>query len=50
MFPFFVKEGGANVLLKLNYLQIRVEAQYRKIIFIAPSNIKHFIERSCVTY
>ena len=47
---FFIKAGAANVLLKLNYLQSRVETQYRKIIFIAPSNIKHFIERSSVTY
>ena len=36
------------ILLKLNYLQSRVETQYRKIIFIKPSNIKHFIERSSV--
>ena len=34
---------------KLNYLQSKVETQYRKIIFITPSNIKHFIERSSVT-
>ena len=27
---FFIKVGVANVLLKLNYLQSRVEAQYRK--------------------
>ena len=47
---FFIKVGAANVLLKLNYLQSRVETQYRKIIFITPSNIKHFIERSSVTY
>ena len=47
---FFIKVGAANVLLKLNYLQSRVETQYRKIIFITPSNIKHFIERSNVTY
>ena len=46
---FFIKVGVANVLLKLNYLQSRVETQYRKIIFITPSNIKHFIERSNVT-
>ena len=47
---FFIKVGAANVLLKLNYLQSRVETQYRKIIFITPSNIKHFIERSSVTW
>ena len=47
---FFIKVGGANVLLKLNYLQSRVETQYRKIIFITPSNIKYFIEKSSVTY
>ena len=47
---FFIKVGSANVLLKLDYLQSRVETQYRKIIFITPSNIKHFIERSSVTY
>ena len=41
---FFIKVGGENVLLKLNYLQSRVETQYRKIIFITPSHIKHFIE------
>ena len=46
---FFIKVGVANVLLKLNYLQSRVETQYRKIIFITPSNTKHFIERSSVT-
>ena len=33
-----------------NTLQSRVETQYRKIMFITPSNIKHFIERSSVTY
>ena len=47
---FFIKVGEANVLLKLNYLQSRVEMQYRKITCIIPSNIKHFIERSSVTY
>ena len=47
---FFIKVGVANVLLKLNYLQIRVETQYRKVIFITPSHIKHFIERSSVTF
>ena len=47
---FFIKVGPADVFLKLNYLKSRVETQYRKIIFITPSNIKHFIERSSVTY
>ena len=47
---FFITLGPGNVLLKLNYLQSRVETQYRKIIFIKTSNIKHFIERSRVTY
>ena len=47
---FFIKVGAANVLPKLNYLQSRVETQYRKIIFITPSNIKHFMERSSMTY
>ena len=47
---FFIKAGVANVLSKLNYLQSRVETQYRKIMFIMPSNNKHFIERSSVTY
>ena len=47
---FFIKVGVANVLLKLNYLQSRVETQYRKIIFITPSNTKHLIERSSVTF
>ena len=47
---FFIKVGTANVLLKLNYLQSRIETQYRKIIFITPRNIKHFIEKSSVTY
>ena len=42
---FFIKVGAANALLKLNYLQSRVETQYRKMIFITPSNIKYFIER-----
>ena len=46
---FFIKIGVANVLSKLNYLQSRVEIQYRKIIFITPSNMKHFIKRSNVT-
>ena len=50
IFLFFIIVGEANVLLKLNYLQSRVETQYRKIIFITPSNIKHFTERSSVTY
>ena len=38
---FFIKVGAANVLLKLNYLQSRVETQHRKIIFTqqAISNI-----------
>ena len=45
----FMKVGTPNVLLKLSYLQSRVETQYRKIIFITPSNIKHFIVRSSVT-
>ena len=48
IFLFFIIVGEANVLLKLNYLQSRVETQYGKIIFIKPSNIKHFIERSSV--
>ena len=43
----FIKVGAANFLLKLNYLQSREETQYGKI-FIIPSNIKHFIERSSV--
>ena len=47
---FFIKVGGANVLLKLNYLQSRVETQYRKITFITPSHIKHFIAKSSMTY
>ena len=47
---FFIKVGVTNVLLNLNYLQNRIETQYRKIIFITPSNIEHFIERSNVTY
>ena len=42
---FFIKEGAANVLLKLNYLQSRAKTQYRKIIFITPSNIKHFTKK-----
>ena len=28
------------------YLQSRVNTQYRNIMYITPSNIKHFIERS----
>ena len=47
---FFIKVVATNLLLKLNYLQSRAETQYRTIIFITPSNIKHFIERSSVTY
>ena len=47
---FVIKEGAANALLKLNYLRSRVETQYRKIISITPSNIKHFIERSSAIY
>ena len=47
---FFIKVGVTNVLLKLNYLQSRVETQQRKAIFITPSNIKHFIKRASVTY
>ena len=49
-YNFFIKVGAANVLVKLNYLQSRVETQYRKIIFITPSNIKRFIERSRETF
>ena len=41
---FFITLDAANVLLKLNYLQRRIETQYRKIIFITPSYIKDFIE------
>ena len=48
--PVGLKFDAANILLKLNYLQSRVETQYGKIIFIIPSNIKRFIERSSVTY
>ena len=47
---FFYKIRCGKCSLKLNYLQSGVETQYRKIIFITPSNIKHFIERSSVTY
>ena len=47
---FFIKVRAANVLLKLNYLQNREKTQYRKVIFIPPSNIKDFIERTSVTY
>ena len=47
---FFINVSAANVLLKLNYLQSRVELQYRKIILGTPSNIKGFIERSNRTY
>ena len=48
---FFLKKVGvANVLLKLYYLQSRVETQYRQMIYFTPNNIKHFIERSRVTY
>ena len=47
---FYVKVGAANVLLKLNYLKSIVETQHSKIIFITPSNIKHFTERSSMTY
>ena len=47
---FFIKVSAANGLLKLNYLQSRAKTQYRKIILITSSNIKHFIERSSVTY
>ena len=46
---FFIKVGVANILLKLNYLQSRVETKQQDDI-ITPSNIKHFIERSSVTY
>ena len=46
----FIKVSATNVLLKLNFLQSTVQTQYRKIIFITPSNIKPFIERSSVTY
>ena len=46
----FIRVGVANVLLKLHYLQSRVETKYRKIIFIIPSNINYFIERASVTY
>ena len=47
---FCIKVGMASVLLKLNYLQSKVETQYRKIIFTTPRNIKHFLGRSSVTY
>ena len=41
---FFIKVDAANILLKLNYLQSRAETQYRKIIFVTLSNIKHLIK------
>ena len=47
---FFIKVGTANILMKLNYLQSTIETQYRNIIFITPSNIKHFTERTSVVY
>ena len=49
-FFFFIKVGKESVLLKLHYLQSRVETQYRNILFITTSSIKHFIERSSGTY
>ena len=42
---FFYKSRCGKYSPKTKYLQSRVETQYRKIIFITPSNIKHFIER-----
>ena len=47
---FFYKVDEANILLKPNNLQNREDTQYRKIIFLTSSNIKHFVERSSVTY
>ena len=47
---FFAKIGATNVPLKVSYFQSRPEIQYRKVTFITPSNIKHFIEKSSVTY
>ena len=48
---------GSRVLGTLRVLgtafpdaQIKVTTQYRKMIFITPNNIKHFIGRSSVTY
>ena len=35
---FFINEGAANILLKLNYLQSRVDT-IQKMIFLTPSNI-----------
>ena len=47
---FFIKVGGANLLLKLNY-EVELEwTQYVKIIFITPNSIKYFMERSSVSY
>ena len=37
---FLYKKTAANVPLKLNCLRSTVETQYRKIIFIIPSDIK----------
>ena len=41
-----MKVGAADVLLKLNYLRSRHIAEK---IFLTPSIIKYFIERSSVT-
>ena len=41
----FIKVGAANVLLKLNYLQSRVETQYRKIIFIILKQYQTFYRK-----
>ena len=49
----FIENGFERKTLKKisKNLKKRVEqTQYRKIMFITPSNIKHSIERSSVTY
>ena len=47
---FFYKSRCSKCSPETKLFKSRVETQCRKIIFITPSNIKHFIERSSVTY
>ena len=47
---FFYKSWCAKCSPETKLFTNRVETQYRKIILITPSNIKHFIETSSMTY
>ena len=47
---YFYKSRCGKCPTETKLFTKRVETQYTKIVFMTPSNIKHFIERLCVTY